>query len=136
MFFLQSCELKVRKGETIVSENYKEIVKKVDASFAENRTEDFLSLCAENIVWKMVGDVTKTGKDSIRKWMSSMGEEMEPPKISQRNIIAEGETVAAYGEMTMKNEKGEDAAYEYCDIYRFENDKIAELTSYVVKTDK
>jgi len=116
-----------------MSENYKEIVRKVDASFAENRMEDFLSLCAEDVEWKMVGDTTKKGKDSIREWMSSMGEGMEPPKVSAKNIIAEGETVAAYGEMTMKNEKGEIDNYEYCDIYRFENDKIAELSSYVIK---
>lgn len=119
-----------------MSENYKEIVKKVDASFAENKMEDFFALCAEDVEWKMVGDTTKKGIESIREWMSSMGEGMEPPKISQRNIIAEGESVAAYGEMTMKNEKGEDTAYEYCDIYRFENDKIASLTSYIIKTNK
>ena len=116
-----------------MSEQYKEIVKKVDASFEENKMEDFLSLCAEDIKWKMVGDKTKTGKDAIREWMSSMGEGMEPPKISARNLVAEGETVAAYGEMSMKNEKGEQGNYEYCDSYRFENDKIAELTSYVIK---
>lgn len=119
-----------------MSENYKEIVRKVDECFSENRMEDFLSLCADEIEWKMVGDTTKKGKDSIREWMSSMGEGMEPPKISQRNQIAEGDSVAAYGEMSMKNEKGEEGSYEYCDIYRFENDKIVELTSYVVKTDK
>ena len=116
-----------------MAENYKEIVKKVDASFAENKMEDFLSLCTDDVVWKMVGDTTKQGKDSIREWMSSMGEGMEPPKLSPKNQIAEGETVAAYGEMAMKNEKGEQGNYEYCDIYRFENDKIAELTSYVIK---
>lgn len=116
-----------------MSENYKEIVKKVDASFAENRMEDFLSLCAEDVEWKMVGDTTKQGKEAIREWMSSMGEGMEPPKVSAKNIIAEGETVAAYGDMTMKNEKGEEGSYEYCDIYRFENGKIAELSSFVIK---
>lgn len=119
-----------------MSENYKEIVKKVDASFAENRMEDFLSLCSEDIKWKMVGDTTKKGKDSILEWMSSMGEGMEPPKVSAKNIIAEGETVAAYGDMTMKNEKGEEVDYEYCDIYRFENGKINELTSFVMKKNQ
>lgn len=119
-----------------MSENYKEIVKKVDASFEQNKMEDFLSLCAEDIEWKMVGDATKKGKDSIREWMSSMGEGMEPPKITARQSIVEGETVAAYGEMSMKNEKGEEGNYEYCDIYRFENDKIISLASYVVKVER
>lgn len=119
-----------------MSEKHKEIIKEVDASFAENNLEGFLKHCADDLEWKMVGDTTKKGKDSIREWMSSMGGGAEPPKFSARNLIAEGETVASYGEMMMKNEKGEEDAYEYCDIYRFENDKIVELTSFVIKTDK
>lgn len=119
-----------------MSEFYKEIVDKVDASFAEQKLEDFLSLCTEDVEWKMVGDTTKKGKAAIREWMSSMGAGMEPPKFARTNQIAEGERVAAYGEATMKNEKGESGKYQYCDIYRFENEKIAELTSFVIKTDK
>lgn len=119
-----------------MSEKYKEIVKEVDASFAENNMEGFLAHCADDVEWKMVGDTKKKGKDSIREWMSSMGEGMEPPKFNARKMIAEGETVAAYGEMTMKNETGEEASYEYCDIYRFENDKIVELISLVIKSEK
>lgn len=119
-----------------MSEKYKEIVKKVDASFEANDMEEFLSFCADDFEWKMVGDTTKKGKETVREWMSSMGEGMEPPKITARKSIAEGETVASYGEMTMKDEKGEENNYEFCDVYQFENDKIASLTSYVIKTNK
>lgn len=118
-----------------MSENYKEIVKKVDASFEANDMEGFLSFCADDVEWKMVGDATKKGKDSIREWMSSMGAGMEPPKIIARKSIAEDETVASYGEMTMKDENGEEKSYEFCDVYQFENDKIASLTSYVIKVE-
>ena len=118
-----------------MSENYKEIVERANASFEENNLEGFLELCAEDVEWKMVGDKTSKGKDAIRQWMSSMGE-MEPPKITNENQIVEGERVAAYGAMTMKNEKGETDSYGYCDIYRFKDGKIAELSSYVVQTNK
>lgn len=117
-----------------MSENYKEIVKKVDASFAEGNVEGFLDNCADDIVWQIVGDRTKTGKEDIRQWMSEM-EGHEPPKINAKNHVAENDTVVAYGDMTM-SEKGETVAYSYCDIYRFENGKIAELASYVIKTEK
>lgn len=117
-----------------MSESNKEIVKKVNASFEKNDLETFLSACAENVEWNMVGDRTTKGADNIREWMNSMGE-MEPPKINLSNAIAEGETVAAYGDMTMKNDKGETVPYEFCDVYEFENGKIAKLTSYVVKIE-
>lgn len=118
-----------------MSQNYKQIVKRANASFEENNLEGFLELCADDVEWKMVGDKTTKGKDQIRQWMASMGE-MEPPKITGENQIAEGETVADYGTMTMKNETGEVASYGYSDIYHFENGKIAKLISYVVQDKK
>ena len=118
-----------------MSENYKEIVNKANASFEENNLEGFLELCAEDIEWNMVGDKTSKGKDEIREWMSAMGN-MEPPKITAENEIAEGEKVAAYGAMTMKNEKSEVVSYSYCDVYRFKDGKIAELSSFVVQNKK
>ena len=118
-----------------MSEQNKEIVKKVDVSFENNELEGFLEHCAEDIEWTMVGEKTTAGKDGVREWMNSMNGH-EPPKITSRNMLAEGDSVAAHGEMTMKNESGETVSYTYCDIYRFTDGKISELTSFVVKTDK
>lgn len=111
----------------------KQIVEKVNASFAEGETEVFLEHCKPDVVWKMVGEETRTGVDTIRKFMASMGD-MEPPKFSAINVIGEGDYVAANGDMTMKNKEGKTESYSFCDIYRFDVGKIAELTSYVVST--
>lgn len=118
-----------------MSEKYKQIVKEVDASFSENNIEGFFKHCSENIEWEMAGEGVKRGIQEIREWMDSMPKS-EPPKINRKALIAENDRVAAYGDMTMKNEKGEDIAYDYCDIYRFENDKIVELISIAAKTGK
>lgn len=115
--------------------NTKEIVDKVNAAFAENDMEAFLAFCADNVEWTMVGDVTKRGKDSIRQWMAGMN--AAPPKFDVEQVIAEGDFVVCYGDMTMKDEKDEqktDVPYSYCDLYRFRDGKIAELRSWVMKT--
>ena len=112
-----------------MSEQNKEIIKQVNDAFAANNIEGFLDLCAENVKWTMVGDKAVEGKDGIRKFAASMGD-MEPPVIANKNTIAEGDLVAAYGEMTMGGKK-----YEYCDVYQFQADKIAELSSYVLVTE-
>ena len=117
-----------------MSEKNKELVKQIDKSFEDADSEAFFELCAGNIEWTMVGEKTRKGIEEIREWMSSM-QGSEPPKITARKLVAEGETVAAQGEMTMKNESGEIVPYTYCDIYRFEDGKIAELTSFVIKTE-
>jgi len=98
-----------------MSAKNKEIVEKVNAAFAEGSTEKFLSLCADDVEWTTVGDKAVKGKDAIRQWMASMGN-MEPPKFTVDNVIAEGDFVTAYGDMTMKDKDGEVAPYSYCDI--------------------
>lgn len=116
-----------------MSEKNKEIIEKVNAAFAEGSIEGFLSFCAEDVEWTMVGDKTVKGKDAIRKWMASM--DSEPPKFTVDNVIAEGDFAAAHGDMTMKDKDGKAASYSYCDIYRFRDEKIVELTAFVIKTE-
>lgn len=115
-----------------MSEKNKEIVKKVNASFAEGNTDGFLDHCAEDIVWTMVGEKTTSGKKAIREWMSQM-EGMEPPAFTVDKMLAEGDSVVCYGDMTMKGEDGVEGSYSYCDVYGFTGDKIADLRSFVVK---
>jgi uncharacterized protein len=116
-----------------MSTKNKEIVEKVNASFAEGGGEVFLSHCADDVVWTIVGNKTTKGKNAIREWMASM--DIEPPKFTVDNIIAEGDFVTAYGDMTMNDNDGKSAPYAYCDIYRFRDGKIAELNSFVIKTE-
>jgi uncharacterized protein len=116
-----------------MSAKNKEIVEKINAAFAENNMEGFLSFCADDVVWTIVGEKTVKGKDATRQWMASM--DVGPPKFTVDNVIAEGDFVTAYGDMTMKDKDGKEASYSYCDIYRFRGDKIVELKSFVVKTE-
>jgi uncharacterized protein len=116
-----------------MSAKNKEIVEKVNASFAEGGVEGFLSHCADDVVWTMIGNKTTKGKNAIREWLASM--DIEPPKFTVDNIIAEGDFVTAHGAMTMKEKDGKTVPYAYCDIYRFRDGKIAELNSFVIKTE-
>jgi prepilin-type processing-associated H-X9-DG protein len=116
-----------------MSVNNKEIVDKVNAAFADGSVEGFLSFCADDVVWTMVGDKTVTGKDAIRQWMASM--DMEPPKFTVAHVIAEGDFVMAHGDMTTKDKDGKVVPYAYCDLYRFRGDKIVELRAFVIKTE-
>lgn len=110
----------------------KEVVGRVDAAFAEGDVEGFLSFCAEDVEWTVVGDRTVKGKDAIREWMASM--DGEPPVLTPHELVAEGDLVAAHGDMTM-NEEGSAVPYAYCDIYRLRDGKIVELRSFVVRTE-
>ena len=115
--------------------NRKEIVQRINEGFAENNLEKVLSFCTDDLIWTMVGDTTVRGKDSIREWMASM--DPQPPKIIIRQTVAEGDAVVSRGDMTMQERKGGPAIpYTFCDVYRFAGDKVAELTAFVIRTDK
>jgi ketosteroid isomerase-like protein len=116
-----------------MSAKNKKIIQKVNASFGENNVEGFLSFCAADIVWTIVGEKTVAGKDAIRQWLTSM--DMEPPKFTVANVIGEGDFVTAYGDMTMKDKQGKTVPYSYCDIYKFRGGEIVELRSFVTKTE-
>ena len=116
-----------------MSERNKEIVRKVNTAMADGNIEGFLSLCADEVKWTIVGDRTSRGKDSIRNWIASMDE--DPPTFTVNNILADGNFVTVYGDMKMRDKDGKTTPYTYCDIYRFERDKIVELTSFVVKSE-
>ena len=118
-----------------MSQEFTDIVKKVDAAFADNKMEDFYALCADDIEWTMAGEGTQKGKDSIREWMKAATEDCGPsfPSISPTRMIVDADSVASYGTMSMKDEDGNDAGFEYCDIYEFRGGLIAKLTSFVVK---
>lgn len=112
--------------------NTKDIVAKVNEAFANNNMDAFLAFCADDLEWTMVGDETKKGKESIRQWMSGMPQEV--PKFDVKQVIAEGDFVVCYGDMTMKDEEKVDVPYSYCDLYRFRDGKITEMRSWVMKT--
>ena len=114
-----------------MSEKNKEIIEKVNNAFAEGNTEGFLSFCAEDVEWGMVGDKSFKGKQAIREFMSSHSG--DAPEFTVDQMIAEGDTVICYGDMTMKEENGESVPYSYCDIYQLRNDEIARLQSFIVK---
>ncbi len=117
-----------------MSDKNKEIVQKVNDAMLAGKYEVFFDASADNVKWTMVGDKTVNGKENIREWMSSMGNQ-EPPKFTVDDLIADGDLVAASGDMTMKDKDGKTGDYSFCDIYRFSDGKIIEMNSFVVKTE-
>jgi predicted SnoaL-like aldol condensation-catalyzing enzyme len=120
---------------TFVAANRKGVIQRINEAFGENNLEKVLAFCTEDFTWTMVGDTTVRGKDPIRRWMASMNP--QPPQFTIHSTVAEGDFVITRGDMTMQeNEDGPKIPYTFCDIYRFEGDKVAELTAFVIRTGK
>jgi ketosteroid isomerase-like protein len=109
----------------------KEIVKQVNETYTSNDTGAFLSFCTDDVKLTMTGTPSVTGKEKVREFMNKMKPE-GPVQLTISDMIAEGDKVAVQGTIKMTME-GKPFEGTYCDVYRFDNGKIKELTSYVVE---
>lgn len=109
----------------------KTILEKANAAITNGDHEGFLSFCTEDTEWTFVGDKTLQGKEAVRQYMAKAY--VEPPKFKVENLIAEGDFLSAIGKISMKNEDGITVDYYYCDVWRFNNGKMAELKAFVIE---
>lgn len=71
------------------------------------------------------------GKNEVREYMKKAY--VEPPKFMVDHLIAEKDFVTAVGKISMKNGDGKTVEYYYCDIWKFKNNKMDELTAFVIE---
>ncbi|MGV3706496.1 MAG: nuclear transport factor 2 family protein [Arcticibacter sp.] len=108
----------------------KAILEQANAAVSSGDNEKFLSFCTEDTEWNFVGDQILKGKDAVRKYMKSAYS--EPPQFDVEHMIAEGDYLTAIGRISLKNPEGKIIQYSYCDVWRFEDGKMAELKAFVV----
>lgn len=113
-----------------MSKTHKEILREANAAIARGDFEGFLVHCTEDTVWNFLGERTLRGKEAVRRWMA--GAYRQPPRFNVQQLIADGEFLAAVGEITLEDDDGKDATFSYCDVWRFENNRMAELNAFVV----
>lgn len=112
----------------------KEILMTANKAVTKGDNEGFLAFCTEDTNWEFVGDITLKGNASVRKWMAE--NYIEPPQFDVTNLIAEKDFVTAIGKITIANEEGKTVQYEYCDVWRFRNGKMAGLRAFVIESKK
>lgn len=118
------------------AEKNREIVQKVNDAFSNNDMEAFISYCAEDVKWHM-NTTTATGKDGIRKAMEKVPFDL-PPVITVKHIIADESGAACTGTVKMQSSGGDVSNALFCDVYKIEDRRINEISSYVIdiKADK
>ncbi|WP_410962263.1 nuclear transport factor 2 family protein, partial [Salmonella sp. SAL4355] len=69
--------------------------------------------------------------DMVREWMAETYK--VSPAFKVNHLISEGDWLTALGEFTSKDDEGNEVHYDYCDVWRFEGDKLAELRAFVIR---
>lgn len=97
----------------------------------EGRYEEYLSCLTEDSRWVFVGERTLLGKEAVRQYIEEFY--LAPPVFDMERAIEAGDFVTATGSIALKDPDGSYSHYSYCDIWRFHNGKLAEVTAYVIK---
>lgn len=113
-----------------MSEANKAILQKANAAITQGDNEGFLHFCTEDTRWNFLGDKVLEGKEAVRQWMVTAY--AKPPQFKVTALIADGDYVAALGEIDIEDEAGKPARHAYCDVWRFRDGKMAELKAFVV----
>ena len=107
------------------------ILHKANEFVKKGNYESFLAYCTQDTKWVFVGERILKGRDKVREYMKEFY--LEPPVFTVENTIEDGSYVTVTGEITLKAANGTCNHYDYCDVWRFENGKIAELKAFVIE---
>ena len=114
-----------------MSLNNSEILETANAYVAQGDYEQFLSYCTEDTEWTFVGDQVLKGKEAVRQYISTAY--LEPPKFDVEHTISEGDYVTVIGKISIKEESGSWPTYDYCDVWKFRDGKLAAVKAFVIE---
>lgn len=120
------------KCQNLNNMNNTKILLEANQFVREGKYEEYLSYLTEDSKWEFVGERILLGKEAIREYIKEAY--IAPPIFDIERSIEEGNFVTATGNISLKNEDGSYSHYKYCDIWRVDNGKLAELTAYVIET--
>ena len=117
----------------------KKLVEKFINEFIKRNNKSYMNYLADDIKWNIVGMPSITGRQNFLEalemmelWQASLKRSNSEGK--GKNVIAEGDYVVIenQGSLLVKDKDFDNPAH--CDIYRIDNGKIKEVTTYIVDT--
>ncbi len=109
----------------------KELWQQINEAFENGDMKFYEAHLANDIHWNIIANKNQiTGKKEYLEVMKMQDLESFP-EITIRNIIAEGEYVVVESTGKATTRTGKPYNQTYCDIYRFKEEKIQEVTTYL-----
>jgi ketosteroid isomerase-like protein len=107
-----------------------ELLKKISEEFAKGNFRFSEPFLADDIKWNILGNETIVGKEQVLE-VSKMTQLQSYPAITIKNIVQEGNCVVIESTGEAKTKKGKLYNQAYCEVFRFDNEKLQEITTYL-----
>jgi len=110
--------------------NKKTVAKYMDG-FRESDHQKILSCLTDDVIWEMPGIYRHVGKHEFDKEIEN-DNFVGSPTIQIARLIEEDNVVIAEGAVQGKMKNGNSLDAVFCDVFVMENEKIKQLTSYLM----
>lgn len=113
-----------------ITENKKTVLKYMEG-FRRSDHQMILDCLTDDVVWKMPGVYSHTGKGEFDKEIENENF-VGSPSIELIRIIEENDVVIAEGAVQGKMKNGNSLDAVFCDVFEMTGGKISSLTSYLM----
>lgn len=101
---------------------------KANKALAKGSYDEFITYCNEDIKWENVGEKTFHGKVELLRYISSTYDGIT---FTTENSIQENDFVVELGQIVFEK-NGESKKSSYCDVWKFKNGLVSQVTSFVI----
>ena len=108
----------------------RELLKKISEEFAKGNLQFCEPYLADDLKWNILGNSTIKGKNQVLE-VSKMQHLESFPMITIENLVAEGVYVVVESTGKAKTKNGKPYNQTYCDVFRFNDEKLQEITTYL-----
>jgi ketosteroid isomerase-like protein len=108
--------------------NNQDIFLTANNALAEGNYDEFITYCTEDIKWENVGKSTFNGKVELLRCIRSAYDGIT---FTTENSIKENDLIVELGQLVI-DKNGESKKSSYCDVWRFKDGYICEVTSFVI----
>ena len=113
-----------------MKEKNNQLLIKISEEFAKGNLKFVEAYLANDIKWNILGDSQIIGIKQVLE-VSKMQQLESLPVITIKNIVAEGDYVVVESTGEAKTKNGNPYNQTYCDVFRFREEKLQEITTYL-----
>jgi ketosteroid isomerase-like protein len=116
----------------------KATINQISKEFSNGNFKFAYDYLADDVIWNIAGDKILQGKKSVIEFCNKTTQYFSEvtTTFNMHNAIVDGDCVAIDGTAEFINQEGKSTHISSCDVYRFKNEQLLNITSYCIITSK
>lgn len=112
-----------------------QFLRRFNEAWKDGDIETILAGVTDDIRFQMASQETMNGKKAFRDFLRHMENGGGQCSLGIGNVIVDGDRAALDGVIKVESPEGPARTFLFCDVYRLRDDRISEITAYVVEKE-